>query len=71
MRPSRPIDHPSTLPRRRLLASVAALAGSLGAGLLATLLALVAAVYRERRRQRSQLSIWRRLQVGGDTAQPR
>ena len=42
-----------------------------GAGLLATLLALVAAVYRERRRQRSQLSIWRRLQVGGDTAQPR
>ena len=36
MRPSRPIDHPSTLPRRRLLASVAALAGSLGAGLLAT-----------------------------------
>jgi hypothetical protein len=30
---------------------------------LATALALVAAVYRERRRQRTQLSIWRRLQV--------
>ncbi|NUO74966.1 MAG: hypothetical protein HOQ32_03035 [Lysobacter sp.] len=27
-------------------------------------LALIAAVYRERRRQRTQLSIWRRLQVG-------
>jgi hypothetical protein len=34
-----------------------------GAGVLATSLALVAAVYRERRRQRTQLSIWRRLQV--------
>ncbi|MFZ5638947.1 MAG: hypothetical protein ACOY82_20445 [Pseudomonadota bacterium] len=29
------------------------------------LLALVAAVYRERRRQRTQLSIWRRLRIGG------
>jgi hypothetical protein len=28
-----------------------------------TTLAFVAAVYRERRRQRTQLSIWRRLQV--------
>lgn len=28
-------------------------------------IALIAAVYRERRRQRSQLSIWRRLQVSG------
>jgi hypothetical protein len=32
-------------------------------GTLATSLALVAAIYRERRRQRTQLSIWRRLQV--------
>jgi hypothetical protein len=32
---------------------------------LITLLAFVAAVYRERRRQRTQLSIWRRLQVRG------
>jgi hypothetical protein len=30
---------------------------------LATSLALVAAVYRERRRQRTQLSVWRRLEV--------
>ncbi|WP_342315797.1 hypothetical protein [Lysobacter sp. FW306-1B-D06B] len=34
-----------------------------GAGMLAILLALIAAVYRERRRQRTQLSIWRRLQI--------
>ncbi len=38
----------------------------IAAGALTTVLALIAAVYRERRRQRSQLSIWRRLQVGAD-----
>ena len=34
------------------------------------LLALVAAVYRERRRQRTRLPIWRRLRIGveGDRA---
>jgi hypothetical protein len=32
---------------------------------LCTTIAFVAAVYRERRRQRTQLSIWRRLQVAG------
>jgi hypothetical protein len=32
-------------------------------GVLCTLLALVAAAYRERRRQRTQLSLWRRSQV--------
>jgi hypothetical protein len=32
-------------------------------GILATVLALVASIYRERRRQRTQLSIWRRRQV--------
>jgi hypothetical protein len=32
-------------------------------GILVTSLALIAAIYRERRRQRTQLSIWRRLQV--------
>ena len=32
---------------------------------LVTALAFVAAVYRERRRQRTQLSIWRRVQIGG------
>jgi hypothetical protein len=31
---------------------------------LCTVIAFVAAVYRERRRQRTQLSIWRRVQVG-------
>ncbi|KQZ55915.1 MULTISPECIES: hypothetical protein [unclassified Lysobacter] len=35
-----------------------------GIAALAIALALIAAVYRERRRQRTQLSIWRRLQVG-------
>ena len=35
----------------------------LSIGSLAVGLALVAAVYRERRRQRTQLSIWRRLQI--------
>jgi len=34
-----------------------------GIGLLAFALAIVAAIYRERRRQRTQLSIWRRLQI--------
>jgi hypothetical protein len=34
-----------------------------GIAVLATALALVAAVYRERRRQRTQLSVWRRTQV--------
>ena len=34
-------------------------------GLLCTLVAFVAAAYRERRRQRTQLSIWRRLQLTG------
>ena len=34
-----------------------------GGGVLVTSIALVAAVYRERRRQRTQLSIWRRLLV--------
>jgi hypothetical protein len=33
------------------------------AGVLCTALALTTAIYRERRRQRTQLSIWRRLQV--------
>jgi hypothetical protein len=37
--------------------------GQTGAGMLALLVALVAAVYRERRRQRMQLSLWRRLQI--------
>lgn len=37
-------------------------------GSLAVLLALIAAVYRERRRQRSQLSIWRRVQIAGELA---
>jgi len=40
-------------------------ASQVGAGALCGTLALVAAVYRERRRQRTQLSIWRRLQVTG------
>jgi hypothetical protein len=35
------------------------------AGVLFTALAFVAAVYRERRRQRTQLSIWRRTQIAG------
>jgi hypothetical protein len=34
-----------------------------------TMLAVVAAVYRERRRQRTQLSIWRRLQIREDGEQ--
>ena len=34
---------------------------------LCTALAFVAAVYRERRRQRTQLSIWRRTQIGAQT----
>lgn len=38
-------------------------ASQVGIGAFAIGLALVAAVYRERRRQRTQLSIWRRLQV--------
>ena len=38
-------------------------ASQVGAGALCGTLALVAAVYRERRRQRTQLSIWRRLLV--------
>lgn len=38
-------------------------AAQVGTAALAIALALVAAVYRERRRQRTQLSIWRRLQV--------
>ena len=37
-----------------------------GIAALAIALALIAAVYRERRRQRTQLSIWRRLQVGAN-----
>ena len=37
-----------------------------GVGVVVIVLALVAAVYRERRRQRTQLSIWRRLQVLAD-----
>lgn len=36
MRPSRPLQQPATLHRRRLLAAMATLAGSLGTGLLAT-----------------------------------
>lgn len=38
----------------------------LGAGSLAIGLALIAAVYRERRRQRTQLSIWRRLRISAE-----
>lgn len=38
-------------------------AGQLAAAGLCITIAFVAAVYRERRRQRTQLSIWRRLQV--------
>ena len=41
-------------------------AAQAGSGLLALGLAIVAAVYRERRRQRTQLSIWRRLQITDD-----
>lgn len=37
--------------------------GEIAAAGLVIALALVAAVYRERRRQRTQLSIWRRLQI--------
>jgi hypothetical protein len=56
--------------------AVDAIAGNAGtwsasqvwAGTLGIALALVAAVYRERRRQRTQLSIWRRLQVAGPDA---
>lgn len=39
-------------------------------GALAAALAFVAAVYRERRRQRTQLSTWRRTQVLGNEANP-
>jgi hypothetical protein len=35
----------------------------LALGLLVTAGAFLSAVYRERRRQRTQLSIWRRLQI--------
>lgn len=42
-----------------------------GGGLLAILLALVAAVYRERRRQRTQLSIWSRLRISDANEPPR
>ncbi len=38
-------------------------AGRVAVGALALGLALVAAIYRERRRQRTQLSVWRRLQI--------
>jgi len=38
------------------------------AAALCTGLAFVAAVYRERRRQRTQLSIWRRTQVSGEAS---
>jgi hypothetical protein len=37
----------------------------IAAAVLCTMVAFVGAVYRERRRQRTQLSIWRRLQVPG------
>jgi hypothetical protein len=40
-------------------------ASQVAAAVLCTTVAFVAAVYRERRRQRTQLSIWRRLQVTG------
>jgi hypothetical protein len=40
-------------------------ASQVAAAVLCTTIAFVAAVYRERRRQRTQLSIWRRLQVAG------
>lgn len=38
----------------------------IGAAVLVIALALLAAVYRERRRQRTQLSIWRRLQISDE-----
>ncbi|MGO1068382.1 hypothetical protein [Lysobacter sp. CA199] len=38
-------------------------AGRIGVAALVIALALIAAVYRERRRQRTQLSIWRRLRI--------
>lgn len=38
-------------------------AGQVAVAALSVILALIAAVYRERRRQRTQLSIWRRLQI--------
>ncbi|MGH8081380.1 MAG: hypothetical protein ACREP7_12455 [Lysobacter sp.] len=43
-------------------------AGRIGVAALVIGLALIAAVYRERRRQRTQLSIWRRLQVESEDA---
>ncbi|MEH6419956.1 hypothetical protein [Pseudomonas sp. CGJS7] len=41
-------------------------AGRVGVAALVIALALIAAVYRERRRQRTQLSIWRRLRIEGE-----
>lgn len=43
-------------------------AGQIAVAALVIALALIAAVYRERRRQRTQLSIWRRLQIENDAS---